>query len=340
MSDGYFPPSDFLQACADGDVTLSGSRFADANLVRLIAMTADADVENRDWATMLLAETELDTPDIRAAFLARLADEDSIVRGEALVGLAARDPAGALPHVIAEVDRRPVGYPTMRAAEAIGDPVLLPHLIPLLKERATPADDFDEALEDAIRACGGDPDAHPERSSDRKGPGAEGDNPKAQFLCNVRHHDVEFENHPRANKNLNKLLGYAADPDPRERDWAIFLIDRLPLDTPEIRAVLLKAADDEDFGTRDQALIGLARRDRAVALERVARLLEEESSARLMMAAAILADRTLLPLLRAIEAWDDEDIESREGDQAVELKWLQKAIVSCETGTWTYMGTA
>lgn len=57
----------------------------------LICLTSDAAVEVRDWATFGLGSmTDQDTPAIRQALLARLADPDDIVRGEALVGLAKR----------------------------------------------------------------------------------------------------------------------------------------------------------------------------------------------------------------------------------------------------------
>jgi HEAT repeat protein len=53
----------------------------------LIEMSADPDVVVRDWATFGLGGIDADTPEIRAALLARIADEDEITRGEALVGL-------------------------------------------------------------------------------------------------------------------------------------------------------------------------------------------------------------------------------------------------------------
>ena len=155
MSDGYFPPSDFLQACIDGDVTLGGSRFGDANLARLIAMTRDADVVNRDWATMLLAQTGLDTTEVRAALVDRVADADAVVRGEALLGLAERDAAFTLPLVAKALGEGDANVPLFEAAEAIGDPALLPILLPWRDERSEPSDPVDEALEAAILACGG-----------------------------------------------------------------------------------------------------------------------------------------------------------------------------------------
>jgi hypothetical protein len=333
MTDDYSPPSDFLQACVNEEVPLTGSLFADANLARLIAMTRDEDVANRDWATLLLAQTELDTPEIQAAFRERLGDADAIVRGEALSGLAMRDRAGTLPLVANELDGIPVGLPTMEAAELIADATLLPHLLPWLAKRCNPSDEFDLALEEAVRACGGDPAAYSERSTNRRGPGQPDKYlPESPFLIAVSNGDVEFVDHPRADFNLRELLGFVRDQDRANRDWAAFLIAQLPLDTTEIRAALVHASADEDGDVRDEALVGLARRNRAAALERIVPELEESVSPALLEAAAIIADPSLLPLLSAPEGWGSGD-EDR-------FERLRKAIAACEAGVWTYMGEA
>jgi len=60
----------------------------------LIRLTADSSVEVRDWATFGLGSlTDVDSPEVRDALVARLADDDAIVRGEALVGMAKRQDA-------------------------------------------------------------------------------------------------------------------------------------------------------------------------------------------------------------------------------------------------------
>ncbi|HEX8469346.1 MAG TPA: HEAT repeat domain-containing protein [Allosphingosinicella sp.] len=97
MTECYQPESDFLKSVIADEVPLSGSVFAEANLRRLIAMTRDPDRSNRDWAALLLSQQDGDTPEIRAALLEAARDEDEYVRAEALCGLAARDPALALP---------------------------------------------------------------------------------------------------------------------------------------------------------------------------------------------------------------------------------------------------
>ncbi|UYY75961.1 hypothetical protein [Sphingomonas sp. R1] len=97
MLERYEPASDFLKAIIAEEVPLSGSVFADANLGRLISLAQDQDLSNRDWATMILASEEMDTPLVRDALLAALGDKSDVVRAEALLGLARRDPILALP---------------------------------------------------------------------------------------------------------------------------------------------------------------------------------------------------------------------------------------------------
>lgn len=156
VGEPYQPPSDFLRACVGNEVPLSGSVFAEANIRRLIAMTADSNVANRDWATLLLAETGIDTPAIRSAFVERLTDHNDFVRAEALRGLAQRDPVFALPHVQQEL-LDSVSVPLLEAAGSIASLELLAVLLPWRGERSNPPDLIDDTLEIAIIACGGPP---------------------------------------------------------------------------------------------------------------------------------------------------------------------------------------
>jgi hypothetical protein len=128
MIERYLPPSDFLKAVADEDAPLSGSAFADANLRRLIEMISDPDRSNRDWAAMLLAHEEVDSPTIRQALLEAADDEDACVRAEAIVGLAIRDRSVALPFVRRELGRTEVPPPIFEAAALVADPSLIPDL--------------------------------------------------------------------------------------------------------------------------------------------------------------------------------------------------------------------
>ena len=97
MIDRYEPHSEFLKALIDDDAPLVGGEHAEANLRHLIEMTRDQDLANRDWATLLLAQQDMDTPAVRDALLGAADDENEYVRAEAILGLAQRDKAVTLP---------------------------------------------------------------------------------------------------------------------------------------------------------------------------------------------------------------------------------------------------
>lgn len=151
MIDRYEPTSDFLKAVIAEEVPLSGSDFADANMLRLVAMTRDGDLSNRDWATMLLASEEADTPEIREALLSAANDENDIVRAEALVGIAKRDRKLALPLILKALSGERASMPVFEAAELIADPVL----VEVLRPWTEPSDDvwLDQLVLDALAAC-------------------------------------------------------------------------------------------------------------------------------------------------------------------------------------------
>lgn len=151
MDEHYMPKSDFIWMAANDEVPLTGSDAAEHNLRLLIAFTRDADVSNRDWATMTLAMQEIDTPEVRGALLAAADDPDVVVRGEALQGLAQRDRELALPLVERELRLDDWAYATFEAAEIIGHPSLLPGLRKW--SGRTGASWIDDTVEDAIRAC-------------------------------------------------------------------------------------------------------------------------------------------------------------------------------------------
>jgi HEAT repeat protein len=151
MTEGYEPPSEFLKMVIEDIVPLAGHALADLNRRRLIAYTADADRANRDWATMLLAQTGLDDAEVRQALLRAAEDEDEEVRAEAIFGLAERDTAVARPFVERELKRDKVGRVIFEAAELVAHPGLLPDL----RDFAAPSDDswVDEQVDRAIAAC-------------------------------------------------------------------------------------------------------------------------------------------------------------------------------------------
>ncbi|EIZ78120.1 lyase containing HEAT-repeat protein [Novosphingobium sp. Rr 2-17] len=151
MTERYEPASDFLKAVVAEEVPLSGSAFADANMRQLIAMTRDDDLSNRDWATMLLASEEADTPEIREALLSAANDENDVVRAEALVGIAQRDPRLALPLVLEALSGEQVSMPVFEAAALVADPAL----VDVLRPWTEPSDDewLDQLAREALAAC-------------------------------------------------------------------------------------------------------------------------------------------------------------------------------------------
>ncbi|MCP8892229.1 lyase [Sphingomonas faeni] len=151
MTERYEPASDFPKAVAAEEVPLSGSAFADANMQQLIAMTRDDDVSNRDWATMLLALEEADTPEIREALLSAANDENDVVRAEALVGIARRDRELALPLVLTALSGEWAGMPIFEAAALVA----VPALVEVLKTWTERSDDewLDQLACDALAAC-------------------------------------------------------------------------------------------------------------------------------------------------------------------------------------------
>lgn len=152
MRDRYEPASDFLKAIVAEEVSLSGSEWAEKNLQRLIDLTRDDDPKNRDWATFLLAQEDIDTPLVRDALLrAANNDDDDVVRAEAVRGLAQRDVPLALPFVQKGLRADAVAIPMLEAAAICAHPSLIPDL----RIWAEPSDEphADKAAADALAAC-------------------------------------------------------------------------------------------------------------------------------------------------------------------------------------------
>ncbi|HNG94367.1 MAG TPA: HEAT repeat domain-containing protein [Acidobacteriota bacterium] len=133
-------------------------------LETLIRLTADTDLDTRNWATFGLGSlTPYDTPELREAFLLRATDENHEVRGEALVGLARRGDHRALVLIQQELDQDEIGILVLEACEYLGDPALLPRLQELEAKWTaswgnTPNQLFESQLREAIAACSGNDD--------------------------------------------------------------------------------------------------------------------------------------------------------------------------------------
>ncbi|MGS1017905.1 HEAT repeat domain-containing protein [Allosphingosinicella humi] len=152
MGERYEPISEFLKAIVAEEVPLSGSEMAQANLDLLIAMTRDGDRSNRDWATFLLAQEEIDTIAVRNALI-RVAkeDDDDVVRAEAVLGLAKRDPLLALPLVQEALRSDSVAIPMLEAAALCAHPSMIADL----RVWAEPSDEpiADQFAAEALAAC-------------------------------------------------------------------------------------------------------------------------------------------------------------------------------------------
>jgi HEAT repeat protein len=120
----------------------------------LIELSTDVASDVRDWATFGLGSMiESDTPEIRAALMARTTDEDGDTVGEAMVGLARRHDERVVDVILAERERGWYGSLLFEAAEEIADPRLYPTLVALWE---TWGDDKGwpfKILEDALKAC-------------------------------------------------------------------------------------------------------------------------------------------------------------------------------------------
>ena len=154
MNERYSPSSDFLCALINDEVSLSGSAFAEGNLARLIGLTSDEDVANRDWATFLLAQLELDRPDVRQALTAAAADQEGVVRAEAILGLAQLDCSLALPLVQRELAGETVYLSVLEAAEMVADSSLIPDLEAFTRQ-SSGINFLDEQAIRALDACKG-----------------------------------------------------------------------------------------------------------------------------------------------------------------------------------------
>lgn len=151
VSERYEPPSDFLKAVVAEEVPLTGGEFAEANLHQLIELTRDPDRANRDWAVLLLNQAGGDAPVVLAALLEAVRDEDDVVRAEAVLGLASRDPEAALPLVRAALAGEAITVPMLEAAAICAHPSLIADL----RAWAEPSDQpfLDGLAADALAAC-------------------------------------------------------------------------------------------------------------------------------------------------------------------------------------------
>ena len=124
----------------------------------LVRLSRDEDRDVRDYAVFALgSHTDLDTPALREALYAAMADPDPEIRGEAFVGLAERGDERVKPALLEEWKADEVSVLSLEAAEVLGDPDLLPYLEEMSLLLDEEADEyFQDQLASAIIACGGE----------------------------------------------------------------------------------------------------------------------------------------------------------------------------------------
>jgi HEAT repeat protein len=123
--------------------------------IGLIELSQDPDNDVRNWATFGLAsQLTIDTPALREALFMRLEDNNSEIRGEALIGLAKRKDERATASIIRALNSPFDGIWPVEAAEWFTNPIFYPHLISLRKRiKGSVETRFIKAIDNAIRAC-------------------------------------------------------------------------------------------------------------------------------------------------------------------------------------------
>ena len=152
--------------------------------------------------------------------------------------------------------------------------------------------------------------------------------PHSDFLNLLRLEEIGLEDDAFGNANLAQLIALTTDPEPSNRDWAIFLLSQSERDSELVRHALRSALRDPEEDVRDEALVGLAKRSRDEALPLVLEALDREWISELVVeAASYVAHSALLPALHLL----------RQGGSANPLGglfalYLNDALVSCANG--------
>jgi hypothetical protein len=131
--------------------------------------------------------------------------------------------------------------------------------------------------------------------------------PSSDFLKAVVADDLPLSTEGDGAANLDRLIALTRDPDRANRDWATFLLASEDVDDAAVRQALLDAAQDGDATIRAEAIFGLTRRDRELALPLVRKALEENVvHYPIFEAAALLADPSLVESLSGFTGPSDE----------------------------------
>ncbi len=122
----------------------------------LLRLARDGDDDVRDWATFGLGSMQgADTPEIRELLWTNLSDADPDVRGEAVIGLAARNDPRAVDYLLTHLDDK-CRMLDLNAAAKFASPRLLPALQALLTGTAGDGEvdpQWLDALREAVETC-------------------------------------------------------------------------------------------------------------------------------------------------------------------------------------------
>jgi len=151
--------------------------------------------------------------------------------------------------------------------------------------------------------------------------------PASNFLRAFFDNDVPLSGGEWAEENLSRLVQMTRDEDHSNRDWATFFLAQSDVDTAPVRDALANATQDEDEFVRAEAIWGLARRDRHLALPLVREALVGDSVPQhIFEAAALCAHASLIESLRDwAEPSKSADLDALVSD----------ALLACERGSPT-----
>ncbi|GIH04014.1 hypothetical protein Rhe02_20810 [Rhizocola hellebori] len=129
---------------------------------------------------------------------------------------------------------------------------------------------------------------------------------------------------------VDALIELTGDTDGEVRDFALFGLRELEVDSAQVREAMLLRVRDPDVSAAGEALVGLAMLGDERAIAPLIEYLEDPDPhgaiAYGLDAATALADPRLLPTLRALE--------QRLGDRSD----LRQAILACTEGSWRAAG--
>jgi hypothetical protein len=148
--------------------------------------------------------------------------------------------------------------------------------------------------------------------------------PPSSFLKFLMAGEIPLSGNAFAETNLKHPLALTRDRDRANRDWAVFLLGQDEIDSSAVRDALAIAAEDDDLVVRAEAILGLARRDRDLALPFIKKALSAaEVVVPIFEAASIVADTSLVESLQpwikpSNHDWFDQNVHD--------------ALSACENG--------